>query len=76
MDQLYSSTRTGKRNGKQIFTAINLNPENGYGNFNIMPTVKLEYGITHFSNYSEPQPKGRVITIAYLEIFSVVCANY
>ena len=53
MDQLYSSTVTGERNGKQVFTAINLNPENGYGNFNIMPTVKLEYGITHFSNYTD-----------------------
>ena len=53
MDQLYSSTLAGERNGKQIFTAINLTPENGYGNFNIMPTVKLEYGITQFSEYTD-----------------------
>ena len=53
MDQLYSSTLAGERNGKQIFTAINLTPESGYGNFNIMPTVKLEYGITQFSEYTD-----------------------
>jgi len=53
IDQLLSNEITGERNGKQVFTAFNLEPKNSYGNFNIRPTGKFEFGVTQFSEYTD-----------------------
>ena len=54
MDQLNSSDQvTGNRNGKQLFTAINMNSDSGYGEFNIRPTGGFMFGITTLSSYTD-----------------------
>ena len=53
IDQLLSGEITGERNGKQVFTAFNLQSDDGYGNFNIRPTGRFEIGITQFSQYTD-----------------------
>ena len=53
IDQLLSNEITGERNGKQVFTALNLESKDSYGNFNIRPTGKFEFGVTQFSEYTD-----------------------
>jgi len=53
IDQLLSNEITGERNGKQVFTALNLETKDSYGNFNIRPTGKFEFGVTQFSKYTD-----------------------
>ena len=54
IDQLNSSDQvTGNRNGKQLFTAINMNSDSGYGEFNIRPTGGFMFGITSLSSYTD-----------------------
>ena len=54
IDQLNSSDQvTGNRNGKQLFTAINMNSDGGYGEFNIRPTGGFMFGITSLSSYTD-----------------------
>ena len=54
IDQLNSSdVVTGNRNGKQLFTAINMNSDDGYGEFNIRPTGGFMFGITNLSSYTD-----------------------
>ena len=53
IDQLLSNEITGERNGKQVFTAINMQSKDGYGDFNIRPTGTFEFGVTQFSNYTD-----------------------
>ena len=53
IDQLLSNEITGERNGKQVFTAFNLESKDSYGNFNIRPTGKFEFGVTQFSEYTD-----------------------
>ena len=53
IDQLLAGEITGERNGKQVFTAFNLQSDDGYGNFNIRPIGRFEIGITQFSDYTD-----------------------
>jgi len=53
IDQLLSNEITGERNGKQAFAALNLQSKDSYGNFNIKPTGKFEFGVTQFSEYTD-----------------------
>ena len=54
IDKLNSSDQvTGNRNGKQLFTAINMNSDGGYGEFNIRPTGGFMFGITSLSSYTD-----------------------
>ena len=53
IDQLLSNEITGERNGKQAFAALNLQSKDSYGNFNIRPTGKFEFGVTQFSEYTD-----------------------
>jgi len=53
IDQLLSNKITGERNGKQAFAALNLQSKDSYGNFNIRPTGKFEFGVTQFSKYTD-----------------------
>ena len=54
LDQISNSNKvTGERNGNQLFTSINLQNINGYGDFNIRPTGSFEFGLTNFSSYTD-----------------------
>ena len=54
LDQLTSLDKiTGERNGKQVFTAINMQSKDGYGNYNLRPTGTFEFGVTQFSEYTD-----------------------
>ena len=51
-DHKHSGQITGERNGKQIFTAINFRNRDTYGDFNITPSGRLTYGLTHLSDFT------------------------
>ena len=53
IDQLLSKKTTGERNGKQFFTAINIQSKDSYGNYNLRPTGTFEFGVTQFSEYTD-----------------------
>jgi len=53
IDKLASGINIGGRNGKQIFSAIDLQASDGYTNLNIMPTAKIDFGITELSEYNQ-----------------------
>ena len=54
LDQLTSLDKiSGERNGKQVFTAINMQSKDGYGNYNLRPTGTFEFGVTQFSEYTD-----------------------
>jgi len=46
-------TLTGKRNGKQLFTSFNLRNNDEFGKFNLTPSLKFNYSLTHLSDYTE-----------------------
>ena len=52
-DQKYLDKLTGERNGKQIFTAINLRSKKTYGNLNFTPSGRLTYGLTYLTEYTD-----------------------
>ena len=43
IDQLSSGNITGERNGKQIFTGLNLLSNKSAGNSKLTPTAKFEF---------------------------------
>ena len=51
-DHKYESKLTGERNGKQLFTAINFRNKETYGDFNITPSGRITYGLTHLSDFT------------------------
>ena len=51
-DHKHSGQITGERNGKQLFTAINFRSKETYGDFNITPSGRLTYGLTHLSDFT------------------------
>ena len=51
-DHKYQVKLTGERNGKQLFTAINFRSRDTYGDFNITPSGRLTYGLTHLSDFT------------------------
>ncbi len=53
IDQLSSGNITGERNGKQIFTGLNLLSNKSAGNSKLTPTAKFEFGITELSEYTD-----------------------
>ena len=53
IDQLSSGNITGERNGKQIFTGLNLLSNKSTGNSKLTPTAKFEFGITELSEYTD-----------------------
>ena len=52
-DQIFSGKVTGKRNGKQAFTALNFRTKKTYGNFNFTPSGRFNYGITNLSHFTD-----------------------
>ncbi len=53
VDQLLSKELTGERNGKQFFTSIRFKTRNSYGNLNVTPLAKIDYGVTEYSEYTD-----------------------
>ena len=53
VDQLLSKELTGERNGKQFFTSIRFKKRNSYGNLNVTPLAKIDYGVTEYSEYTD-----------------------
>ena len=53
-----SVSSTGKRDGKQIYGSFNFRETFTKDNLNITPKFKLNYGLTHLSNYSELGAEG------------------
>ena len=51
-DHKHSGQITGERNGKQLFTAINFRSRETFGDFNITPSGRLTYGLTHLSDFT------------------------
>ena len=52
-DQIFSGKVTGKRNGKQAFTALNFRTKKTYGKFNFTPSGRFNYGITNLSHFTD-----------------------
>ena len=53
MEKMVSGNTTGKRNGKQIYTALSYEEEKNYNKFDIIPYGKTELGITQLSEYTD-----------------------
>ena len=52
-DNEYLGKLSGERNGKQAFASINYRTKNAYSKFNITPTVKLTFGVTELSEFTD-----------------------
>ena len=46
-------TISGERKGKQAFASLRFKSEKNYGNINITPMTKINYGVTHFSDFTD-----------------------
>jgi len=53
IDHIYQSKLSGERNGGQIFGSLNYRTKSKVSRFNITPTAKLTYGITHLSEFTD-----------------------
>ena len=53
IDHIYQSKLSGERNGGQIFGTLNYRTRSKAGRFNMTPTAKLTYGITHLSEFTD-----------------------
>ena len=53
IDSIYLGKISGRRNGQQAFSSINLRTKNNYGKLNITPSGKFTYGITRLSEYTD-----------------------
>ena len=53
IDQITSGKITGERNGKQIFSALNILSHQAFENSKLTPTLKVEFGITELSEYTD-----------------------
>ena len=53
IDHLLSRTISGERKGKQAFASLRFKSEKNYGNINITPMTKINYGVTHFSDFTD-----------------------
>ena len=69
IDKLNSGTNTGSRNGKQIFSAISLEASDGFTNLNIMPTAKIDFGITELSKYNQFNTSNDIVAVHDLLTF-------
>ena len=53
IDHVYQSKLSGERTGGQIFGTLNYRTRSKAGRFNMTPTAKLTYGITHLSEFTD-----------------------
>ena len=53
IEKMVSGNTTGKRIGKQIYTALSYEEEKNYNKFDIIPYGKAELGITQLSAYTD-----------------------
>ena len=53
IDSHYLGKKSGKRYGKQLFTAIDFRTKNTYGKLNLTPTTKFTFGITRLGEYTD-----------------------
>ena len=53
IDHIYQSKLSGERHGGQIFGTLNYRTRSKAGRFNMTPTAKLTYGITHLSEFTD-----------------------
>ncbi len=53
IDHIYQSKLSGERTGGQIFGTLNYRTRSKAGRFNMTPTAKLTYGITHLSEFTD-----------------------
>ena len=53
IDSHYLGKKSGKRYGKQLFTAIDFRTKNSYGKLNLTPTTKFTFGITKLGEYTD-----------------------
>ena len=63
IDKLKTGINTGSRNGKQIFSAISLEASDGFTNLNIMPTAKIDFGITELSKYNQFNTSNDILAV-------------
>ena len=69
IDKLKTGINTGSRNGKQIFSAISLEASDGFTNLNIMPTAKIDFGITELSKYNQFNTSNDILAVHDLLTF-------
>ena len=53
IDQKFVGKISGERNGHQVFTSANFRSNNSVGKFNITPSGKFSYGVTHLSEFTD-----------------------
>ena len=53
IDQKFVGKISGERNGHQVFTSVNFRSNNSVGKFNITPSGKFSYGVTHLSEFTD-----------------------
>ncbi len=58
IEKMVSGNTTGKRIGKQIYTALSYEEEKNYNKFDIIPYGKAELGITQLSAYTDYGAEG------------------
>ena len=69
IDKINSGINTGSRNGKQIFSAISLEASDGFTNLNIMPTAKIDFGVTELSEYNQFNTSKDIVAVHDLLTF-------
>ena len=69
IDKLNTGINAGSRNGKQIFSAISLEVSDGFTNLNIMPTAKIDFGVTELSKYNQFNTSNDIIAVHDLLTF-------
>ena len=52
-DNKYNGKLSGERNGKQAFASINYRTKNSYGALHFTPTLKIDYGVTRLSEFTD-----------------------
>ena len=53
IDKLEQKINTGTRDGEQIYSALSLQARKGLTDFNLMPTFKIDLGITELFEYNQ-----------------------
>ena len=52
-DQKFLGKKTGGRKGQQAFTSLNFRTKKTYGNLNLTPSGRFNYGITNLSHFTD-----------------------
>ena len=53
MEKLEQNTSAGERDGKQIYSALSLQARKGLTDFNLMPTFKIDLGVSELNEYNQ-----------------------